>query len=70
MNVGLELDRFKRSSVSGNGWRFEVGVRMSNSLGTELYRHRAKEEWPRTADGSLAMDTRPLDLDALLRELK
>jgi len=29
---------------------------------------RPEPEWPRDADGNLAMDTRPLDLEALLRE--
>ncbi len=36
----------------------------------EFYRDRPKEQWPRTADGSLAMGTRPLDLDALLGEVR
>jgi catechol 2,3-dioxygenase len=36
--------------------------------GVELYRDRPEAEWPRTADGHLAMFTRRLDLDALLRE--
>jgi len=36
--------------------------------GIELYRDRPKEEWPRESDGSIAMSTRPLDLDALLGE--
>lgn len=34
--------------------------------GVELYWDRPKEEWPRNADGSLAMFTRRLDLDDLL----
>ncbi len=34
--------------------------------GVELYWDRAKEEWPREADGSLAMVTMPLDLNDLL----
>jgi hypothetical protein len=37
--------------------------------GVELYRDRPQDEWPRTADGELAMVTRPLDVDGLLREL-
>ena len=37
--------------------------------GIELYRDRVETEWPRTVDGRLAMDTRPLDLRALLREV-
>jgi catechol 2,3-dioxygenase len=36
--------------------------------GIELYRDRPKEEWSRNPDGSIAMSTRPLDLDALLRD--
>jgi catechol 2,3-dioxygenase len=40
---------------------------MKDRLGIVPYRDRPKEEWPRTADRSLAMYTRPLDLDALLR---
>src|SRR4051812_14109626 len=36
--------------------------------GVELYWDRPKEEWPRNADGSLAMYTRQLDLDDLLAE--
>lgn len=35
--------------------------------GVELYRDRPREEWPRTADGGVEMDTRPLDLEALAR---
>ena len=34
--------------------------------GLELYRDRAEEDWPRQADGSLAMVTRPLDLADLI----
>src|SRR5579875_1968209 len=37
--------------------------------GVELYWDRPAEEWPRTADGGLAMTTRALDLPGLLREL-
>lgn len=36
--------------------------------GVELYRDRPQAEWPRDADGGLAMVTRNLDLQALLRE--
>jgi catechol 2,3-dioxygenase len=34
----------------------------------ELYWDRPKEKWPRTPDGGLAMFTRALDLDELLKE--
>ena len=36
--------------------------------GVELYRDRAPADWPRDADGSLAMVNDPLDLEALLLE--
>jgi len=36
--------------------------------GVELYWDRPRADWPRTADGELAMYTRPLDLDELLQE--
>ena len=36
--------------------------------GVELYWDRDEAGWPRTARGELAMDTRPLDLDDLLKE--
>ena len=35
--------------------------------GLELYWDRPREEWPRAADGAIAMRTAPLDLAALLR---
>lgn len=38
--------------------------------GIELYRDRPREEWPRTADGNIAMVTERLDLRALLGELE
>jgi len=34
----------------------------------ELYWDRPKKGWPRGSDGGLAMFTRPLDLDSLLKE--
>ena len=36
--------------------------------GVELYRDRPREDWPREDGGGVAMFSRPLDLDALLRE--
>lgn len=45
-------------------------LRDPDDNGVELYRDRPREEWPFTEDGGLAMYTRPLDLRALLAELK
>ncbi|GGB20459.1 VOC family protein [Allosediminivita pacifica] len=36
--------------------------------GIEIYRDRDPSDWPRDADGRIAMYTRPLDLRALLAE--
>ena len=36
--------------------------------GVELYWDRPQDQWPRTADGTLAMVTERLDLEGLLRE--
>lgn len=36
--------------------------------GVELYWDRTETDWPRSADGTLAMFTRPLNLDKLLAE--
>ncbi len=38
--------------------------------GVELYWDRPPNQWPRTPNGELAMFTHPLDLDALLAELR
>ena len=43
-------------------------LRDPDDNGVELYCDKPKEVWPRTADGKLAMYTRPLDLHKLLRE--
>src|SRR3569623_3354206 len=41
-------------------------LRDPDQNGVELYWDRPKEEWPRNADGALAMFTRRLDLEDLL----
>jgi catechol 2,3-dioxygenase len=45
-----------------------IYLRDPDQNGVELYRDRPESEWPRSADGELAMFNRPLDLAALLRE--
>ena len=45
-------------------------LRDPDGNGVELYRDRPEAEWPRTADGALAMVTEPLDLAALLAETR
>jgi len=43
-------------------------LRDPDNNGVELYVDRPEEQWPRLADGSLAMVSEPLDLKALLAE--
>jgi catechol 2,3-dioxygenase len=43
-------------------------LRDPDDNGVELYCDRPKDVWPRKPDGSLAMYTRPLDLEKLLAE--
>jgi catechol 2,3-dioxygenase len=43
-------------------------LRDPDQNGVELYWDRPPETWPRTSDGELAMFTRRLDLDDLLKE--
>lgn len=43
-------------------------LRDPDSIGVELYRDRPKTDWPRDPEGNIIMYTRPLDLEALLRE--
>lgn len=45
-----------------------IYLRDPDGNGVELYWDRPKEQWPRNADGGLAMFTHPLDLEALLKE--
>jgi catechol 2,3-dioxygenase len=45
-------------------------LRDPDDNGVELYWDRPESLWPRTADGELAMYTRPLDLEGLLSTLR
>jgi catechol 2,3-dioxygenase len=63
MQAGIPLE-----GASDHGVSEAVYLRDPDGNGVELYWDRPKEEWPRTADGGLAMFTHPLDLDALLSE--
>jgi catechol 2,3-dioxygenase len=42
-------------------------LRDPDQNGVELYRDRPEQEWPRGPDGSLAMFTKRLDVEDLLR---
>ena len=54
--------------ASDHGVSEALYLRDPDGNGVELYWDRPRELWPRTPSGDLAMYTRPLDLDGLLRE--
>jgi catechol 2,3-dioxygenase len=54
--------------ASDHGVSEALYLRDPDANGVELYWDRPKTMWPRSPDGTLAMFTRPLDLNALLRE--
>ncbi|MEM8627742.1 MAG: VOC family protein [Pseudomonadota bacterium] len=58
--AGIALD-----GASDHGVSEALYLRDPDGNGLELYRDRQQREWPRDAQGNLAMDTRPLDLAAL-----
>lgn len=61
--AGIELD-----GASDHGVSEAIYLRDPDSNGVELYWDRPPAQWPRTPDGGLAMFTRRLDLNALLKE--
>jgi len=58
--AGIRID-----GASDHGVSEAIYLRDPDGNGVELYRDRAPEEWPRKADGALAMITAPLDLREL-----
>jgi catechol 2,3-dioxygenase len=63
LDAGIRLD-----GASDHGVSEAIYLRDPDGNGVELMRDRPREEWPRAADGSFTMSTRPLDLQALLAE--
>ena len=63
LNAGITLD-----GAADHGVSEALYLRDPDENGVELYWDRPSKEWPRTPDGKLAMFTRPLDLQGLLRE--
>lgn len=61
--AGIRLD-----GASDHGVSEAVYLRDPDQNGVELYWDRCEAEWPRTADGALAMYSRRLDLHDLLKE--
>ena len=63
IEAGIQLD-----GASDHGVSEALYLRDPDENGVELYRDRPKEEWPLAPDGSLAMFTKRLDLEDLLRQ--
>ena len=61
--AGIPLD-----GASDHGVSEAPYLRDPDENGVELYWDRPEAAWPRNADGSLAMFTRRLDLDDLMRQ--
>ncbi len=61
--AGIRLD-----GASDHGVSEALYLRDPDGNGVELYRDKPKEEWPLTAEGTLSMFTKRLDIDALLAE--
>jgi catechol 2,3-dioxygenase len=65
LEAGIPLE-----GASDHGVSEALYLRDPDGNGVELYRDRPREEWPRDAQGGLAMVTRPLDLRKLLDEAR
>ena len=60
--------RISLDGASDHGVSESLYLRDPDEIGLELYWDRPQRSWPRTPDGAVAMYTRPLDLDSLLRD--
>ena len=72
-SLGDALRRLRDAAVpldgaSDHGVSEALYLRDPDGNGVELYRDRPRDQWPRAADGSLAMGSAPLDVPALLKE--
>ena len=63
VEAGIPLE-----GASDHGVSEALYLRDPDGNGIELYRDRPEREWPRDAEGKIVMFTRPLDVQALLRE--
>ncbi len=69
--MGVELRHLAETSTpisgaSDHGVSEALYLTDPDGHGIEIYRDRAREEWPRQPDGELAMVTEPLDAQELL----
>lgn len=63
IDAGIPLD-----GASDHGVSEALYLRDPDQNGVELYWDRPRDEWPRDAHGGIAMTTKALDLERLLRE--
>jgi len=63
LDAGIALD-----GAADHGVSEALYLRDPDDNGVELYWDRPAPQWPRTAEGQLAMYTRRIDLEHLLRE--
>src|SRR6266705_700935 len=63
LDAGVPLE-----GAADHGVSEAIYLRDPDGNGVELYRDRPESEWPRAADGTIAMSTRALDLESLLAE--
>ncbi len=61
--TGIQID-----GAADHGVSEAVYLRDPDGNGVELYRDRPEAQWPRDAEGGLAMVNDPLDVDALVEE--
>ena len=64
-DAGIPID-----GAADHGVSEAVYLRDPDENGVELYRDRAPADWPRDAEGRLAMINAPLDIEALLAEAR
>jgi len=56
--------------ASDHGVSEAIYLRDPDENGIELYADRPRSEWPRDAAGNVAMYTRPLDVERLMKEME
>jgi len=66
----LRIAKYPLTGASDHGVSEALYLDDPDGNGVELYWDRARELWPKTAEGGVDMYTRPLDLQSLLKELE
>ena len=64
----LQNAKYPLDGASDHGVSIALYLRDPDENGIELYWDKPMDQWPRDAEGNIAMVSDPVDLDALLRE--